>query len=79
MKMKECKARRIINIGFIDPDKIHIEVLTDKPIETEENLLRFLREQNYCDSILFPYNFKCGSYSVVSIHFSLLDVKCLSY
>ena len=79
MKMKECKARGIHNIGFIDPDKIHIKVTTDDPIETEENLLRFITEQNYCDSILFSYNFKCGSYSVVSIHFSLLDVKCLSY
>ena len=58
MKMKEYKARGIYNIGFIDPDKVHIDVLKDKPDETEENLLRFLREQNYCDLILFLYNFK---------------------
>ena len=58
MKIQECKTRGIYNVGFIDPDKVHIDVLKDKPDETEENLLRFLREQNYCDSILFPYNFK---------------------
>ena len=58
MKFQECKARGVYNVGFIDPDKIHIEVLTDKPDETRENLLRFLTEQNFCDSILFPYNFK---------------------
>ncbi|KAI4993564.1 hypothetical protein ZWY2020_007877 [Hordeum vulgare] len=40
MKILECKSRNILNIGFIDPDKIHIATLTDKPKETEENLLR---------------------------------------
>jgi hypothetical protein len=68
MKILFCKSRNIINIGFIDPDKIHIKTLTDNPKETEENLRRFLTDQNYCDHILFPYNFKWGSYSVVSIH-----------
>ena len=68
MKILECKTRNIINIGFINPDKIHIKTLTDKPKETEENLLRFLTDQNFCDHILFPYNFRWGSYSVVSIH-----------
>jgi hypothetical protein len=68
MKILICKSRNIINIGFIDPDKIHIKTLTDNPKETEENLLRFLTDQNFCDHILFPYNFKWGSYSVVSIH-----------
>jgi hypothetical protein len=68
MKILECKTRNIINIRFIDPDKIHIKTLTDNPKETEKNLLRFLIDQNYCDHILFPYNFKWGSYSVVSIH-----------
>jgi hypothetical protein len=58
MKMLVYKSRNIINIGFIDPDKIHIKMLTDNPKETEENLLRFLTEQNYYDHILFPYNFK---------------------
>jgi len=75
MKIRECK-RKIYSVGFIDPDKVHIQSLTTKPDETEQNLLRFLAEQNFCDHILFPYNFKWGSYSVVHIHFCLLDVKC---
>ncbi len=58
MKILECKSKSILNIGFIDPDKIHIATLTDKPKETEENLLRFLTDQNFCDHILFPYNFR---------------------
>ncbi|KAI4986579.1 hypothetical protein ZWY2020_019209 [Hordeum vulgare] len=40
MKILDCKSKTILNIGFIDPDKIHIATLTDKPKETEENLLR---------------------------------------
>ena len=57
MKMHAYK-RRIYSVGFIDPDKIHIEMLQRNPEETEENLLRFLTEQHFCDQILFPYNFK---------------------
>ena len=57
MKILDCKSRSILNIGFIDPDKIHIATLTNYPKETEENLLRFLTDQNFCDHILFPYNF----------------------
>ena len=48
----------LYSVGFIDPDKVHIKTLTDKPEETQKNLLRFLTEQNFCDHILFPYNFK---------------------
>ena len=77
MKMQACK-RMIYNVGFIDPDKIHIDTLMTKPDETAENILRFLTEQNWCDHILFPYNFKWGSYSVVHIHFCLLDVKSVT-
>ena len=55
MKILDCKSKNILNIGFIDLDKIHIATLTDKPKETEENLLRFLTDQNFCDHILFPY------------------------
>jgi hypothetical protein len=58
MKILVSKSRNIINIGFIDPDKIHIRTLTDKPKEMEENLLRFLTDQNFYDHIMFPYNFK---------------------
>ena len=57
MKMQACK-RKVYSVGFIDPDKVHIETLTTKPDETAGNLLRFLTEQHYCDHILFPYNFE---------------------
>jgi DNA recombination-dependent growth factor C len=58
MKMQECKRKNIYSVGFIDPDKVHIETLTHKAEETMNNLLRFIKEQHYCDHILFPYNFK---------------------
>ncbi|KAI5002283.1 hypothetical protein ZWY2020_026933 [Hordeum vulgare] len=35
MKILDCKSKSILNIGFIDPDKI-----TNYPKETEKNLLR---------------------------------------
>jgi hypothetical protein len=55
MKILVCKSKNIINIRFIDPYKIHIKTLADNPKKTEENLLRFLTDQNFCDHILFPY------------------------
>jgi hypothetical protein len=58
MKIMFYKNRNIINIGFINLDKIHIKTLTDKHKVREENLLRFLMDQKICDHILFPYNFK---------------------
>jgi len=56
--MVECKRRHIFKFGFIDPDKVHEKTLQHYPRDTERNLLRFLVEQNFCDSILFPYNFR---------------------
>jgi hypothetical protein len=56
--MTHLLVQLVEEIRFIDPDKIHIKTLTDNPKETEENLLRFLTDQNFCDHILFPYNFK---------------------
>jgi hypothetical protein len=45
-----------------------------------ENLTRFIVEQNFCDSILFPYNYMWESYwSIVHIQFFLLDVKSHSW
>ena len=58
MKIQECRRRTLYSVAFIDPDKVHIETQKYYPIETEQNLLRFLTEQNFCDHILFPYNFK---------------------
>ena len=75
MKMMECK-NKVYTVGFIDPDKVNIKALTTKPNDTEKNILRFLKKQHYCDHILFPYNFKCGSCSIVHINFCLIDVKC---
>ena len=58
LKISECKSNNIINVGFIDPDKIHVETVKHKREETGGNLLRFLGEQYFCDSILFPYNYE---------------------
>ena len=58
MKMAECKRRNIFKFGFTDPDKVHEKTLQHYPRDTERNLLRFLVEQNFWDSILFPYNFR---------------------
>jgi hypothetical protein len=58
MKIDECKRRPINNTGFIDPDKVHHDTVRDKTEETGGNLLRFLTEQHFCDSILFPYNYR---------------------
>ena len=58
--MLECKRDEIMDIGFIDPDKIH-EVTIEDPIhnkDTPETLLRFLKRQRDKKEILFPYNFK---------------------
>ena len=58
MKIEECKRMNIINIGFVDLDKVHNETVKLNPDQTVENLLRFLKEQDFCDSILFPYNYR---------------------
>ena len=56
MKIKESK-RKAYSVGFVDPNRVHIYALENWPEETATNLLRFFMEQNYCDHILFPYNF----------------------
>ncbi|XP_071683451.1 uncharacterized protein [Lolium perenne] len=58
LKISECKSNNIINVGFVDPDKIHVETVKHKREETGGNLLRFLGQQYFCDSILFPYNYE---------------------
>ena len=58
MKIVECKRRHINNIGFVDLDKVHNDTVKGNPDETEANLLRFLTEQDFYDSILFSYNFR---------------------
>ena len=49
----ECKKFKFLNVGFIDPDKVHNETVRDNPVETENSLLRFLTKQKDRDSILF--------------------------
>ena len=58
LKMVECSRNKVDNVGFVDPDKIHVETVKHKREETGGNLLRFLGEQYFCDSILFPYNYE---------------------
>jgi hypothetical protein len=56
--MIECSHNNVYNVGFVDPDKVHHETVKNKIEETVENLTRFIVEQNFCDSILFPYNYR---------------------
>jgi hypothetical protein len=48
----------MFNVGFVDPDKVHHETVKNKIEETGGNLLRFIGEKSFCDSILFPYNYR---------------------
>ena len=58
MKILECKKEGIYHIGFVDPYIINDRMIQDFAEDTEENLLRFMKEQNTKEEILFPYNFK---------------------
>jgi hypothetical protein len=48
----------MFNVGFVDPDKVHHDTVKNNAEETGGNLLRFIGEQSFCDSILFPYNYR---------------------
>jgi hypothetical protein len=76
MKMLEYTRMSGINVGFIDPDKVHQVTLKMNPKEMARNIIRFLKEQNFCNCILFPYNFGWESYSLVHIHICFLGIKC---
>ena len=41
MKIRECRIAGIWDIGFIDPDKVHVEMIKDHPEDTEDVLLTF--------------------------------------
>jgi hypothetical protein len=41
--MLECTRTSAINVGFIDPDKVHIHTLKTKLKETACNILKFLK------------------------------------
>ena len=57
MKSDECDMNKIIDIGFINPNRINENTLLAWPEETEASLLRYLQMQGYKNSILLPYNF----------------------
>ena len=57
MKIRECRLGGIWDIGFIDPDKVHVETIKDHPEDTEDVLLTFFKKQSTKKEIRFPYNF----------------------
>jgi hypothetical protein len=61
LMIDECKKFSYLNVGFVDPDKVHNDTVRDNPGETENNLLRFFTNQKDRDSILFPYNYRSES------------------
>ena len=57
MKICECRLGGIWDIGFIDPDKVHVKTVDENPVNTEDVLLTFFKRQSTKKEILFPYNF----------------------
>jgi hypothetical protein len=57
MKIRECRLGGIWDIGFIDPDKVHVKTVDENPVNTEDVLLTFFKRQSTKKEILFPYNF----------------------
>ena len=57
-KILECKRMPNYQVGFVDPDRVHVHNLEQFPEETENNLFNALEQQNYKDVISFPYNFR---------------------
>jgi len=57
MKIRECRLGGIWDIGFIDPDKVHVKTVEENPVNTEDVLLTFFKRQSTKKEILFPYNF----------------------
>nr|XP_051196578.1 uncharacterized protein LOC127309906 [Lolium perenne] len=67
--MLECKRDDITDIGFIDPNTMHVKTI-DNPLynkDTPQTLLRFLKRQRDKKLILWPYNFE--------FHFILLVIN----
>ena len=56
MKIRECRLGGIWDIGFIDPDKVHVKTVDENPVNTEDVLLTFFKRQSTKKEILFPYN-----------------------
>lgn len=58
MKIYELKRDRVYGIGFIDPNIVNEIVLNNHPQDTDDSLLKFLKELNSRPEILLPYNFR---------------------
>lgn len=56
-KVMECMKGGPFDIGFVDPNRVHEEVVRDKPGQTEDYLLKSLLRQQTKREILLPYNF----------------------
>lgn len=71
-KMLECKREEITDIGFIDPNTMHVKTIED-PLynrDTPETLLRFLKRQRDKKTILWPYNFEWVLLSYNTFYFA---------
>ena len=53
----ECRKGGPFDIGFVDPNRVHEEVVETKPGQTEDYLLTSLLRQQTKREILLPYNF----------------------
>jgi len=58
MKMIECRRKAIFDVGFIDPYHVNYATMENHYQDTEDNVVMFLKEQQFKPSILFPYNFE---------------------
>src|SRR3954469_3108782 len=56
-KVMECTKGGPFDIGFVDPNRVHEEVVRTKPGQTEDYLLKSLLRQQAKREILLPYNF----------------------
>ena len=56
-KVMECRKGGHFDIGFVDPNRVHEEVVETKPGQTEDYLLKSLLRQQTKREILLPYNF----------------------
>jgi len=56
MEIQKCRRSSIYDVGFVDPRRISEEMILMNPEETYGNLYKYIKKQNYYDSILIPYN-----------------------
>ena len=56
-KVMECMKGGPFDIWFVDLNRVHEEVVRDKPGQTEDYLLKSLLRQQTKREILLPYNF----------------------